>query len=80
MDGRKRRSRRKGGGVGGRGRSLTCRDTLDATTAGEATDGGLGDTLDVVAENLPVALGAALAEALATFSACGCRSVRCSKK
>jgi hypothetical protein len=27
-------------------------DTLHAATAGETADGGLGDTLDVVAENL----------------------------
>ena len=45
-------------------------DTLDTTTAGETADGGLGDALDVVAKNLPVALGTALAEALATFAAC----------
>jgi hypothetical protein len=45
------------------------RDTLDTTTACETADSGLGDTLDVVAKNLPVALGSALAEALATFAA-----------
>ena len=45
-------------------------DTLDTATARETADGGLGDTLDVVAQNLAVALGAALAEALATFAAC----------
>jgi hypothetical protein len=44
-------------------------DTLDTTTASETADSGLGDTLDVVAKNLPVALGSALAETLATFSA-----------
>jgi len=33
--------------------------------------GGLGDALDVVAEHLAVALGAALAEALATLAASG---------
>jgi hypothetical protein len=48
-------------------------DTLDTTTASETADGGLGDTLDVVAKNLPVALGSALAEALATFAACRAR-------
>ena len=46
------------------------RDTLDTTTAGETADGRLSDTLDVVAKNLPVTLGSALAETLATFSAC----------
>jgi len=45
-------------------------DTLDTTTAGETTDSGLGDTLDVVAQDLAVTLGAALAETLASFSAC----------
>jgi hypothetical protein len=44
-------------------------DTLDTTTAGETADGGLGDTLDVVTENLAVTLGAALSETLATFAA-----------
>ena len=44
------------------------RDTLYSTTAGETTDGGLSDALDVVAKNLPVTLGASLSEALASFS------------
>ena len=44
-----------------------ARDALDATTAREAADGGLGDALDVVAQHLAVALGAALAESLASF-------------
>jgi hypothetical protein len=51
------------------------RDTLDTTTTGETTDGGLGDTLDVVAKNLAVTLGTTLAEALATFAACERRPV-----
>lgn len=46
------------------------RDTLDAATTGETTDGGLGDALDVVAENLAVTLRSAFAEAFAAFSAC----------
>ena len=45
-------------------------DTLDTATTSETTDGGLGDTLDVVTQNLPVALGTALAETLAAFAAC----------
>lgn len=45
------------------------RDTLDTTTACETTDGGLGDTHDVVTQNLAVALGTTLSEALATFAA-----------
>ena len=39
-------------------------DALDATTASHAADGGLGDALNVVAEYLAVALGAALAQSL----------------
>ena len=45
-------------------------DTLDTTTASETTDSGLGDTLDVVTQNLAVTLGTALAETLATLSTC----------
>ena len=33
-------------------------DTLDTTTASQTADGGLGDTLDVITQHLPVALGA----------------------
>ena len=47
----------------------TGRDTLDTTTTRETADSGLGDTLDVVTQDLAVTLGSALAEALATFSA-----------
>ena len=45
-----------------------ARDTLDTTTARKAADGRARDTLDVVAENLAVTLGAALAESLAALS------------
>jgi hypothetical protein len=45
------------------------RDTLDTTTTSETADSGLGDTLNVVAKNLAMALGTTLAEALATLSA-----------
>ncbi len=48
---------------------LTGRDTLDTTTTSQTTDGRLGDSLDVVSQNLPVTLRTALAEALATFAA-----------
>jgi hypothetical protein len=54
----------------GQARKHTGRDTLDTATAGQTPDGGLGDALDVVTENLPVALGTALAEALAALAAC----------
>jgi hypothetical protein len=46
------------------------RDTLDTTTTGETTDSGLGDTLDVVTQDLAVTLGTALSETLSTLSAC----------
>jgi hypothetical protein len=46
------------------------RDTLDTTTASETADSGLGDTLDVVTQDLAVTLGAALAETLAALSTC----------
>lgn len=49
---------------------LTGRDTLDTTTTGETANGGLRDTLDVVAKNLAVTLGTTLSETLATLSAC----------
>ena len=35
-------------------------DALDTTTAGEAANGGLGDALNVVAQNLVMALGSSL--------------------
>ena len=47
------------------------RDTLDSSTASQTADGGLGDALDVVAQHLAVALGAALAQALAALAASG---------
>jgi hypothetical protein len=45
-------------------------DTLDTATAGETADSGLGDTLNVITQDLAVTLGAALAEALSTFATC----------
>ena len=44
-------------------------DALDTTTASQAPDGGLCDALDVVPQDFPVALGAALAESLTALSA-----------
>jgi hypothetical protein len=35
-------------------------DTLDSTTTGETTNSGLGDSLDIVTEYLPVTLGSSL--------------------
>ena len=45
-----------------------ARDALDTTTASQTADGGLGDTLDVVAQNFAVTLGAAFAKAFSAFS------------
>jgi len=47
----------------------TSRYTLDTTTARKTTDGGLGNTLNVVTKNLAVTLGAAFAETFAAFAA-----------
>lgn len=49
---------------------LTGRNTLDTTTTSETSDSGLGDTLDVVSQNLSVTLGTTLAKSLAALSAC----------
>ena len=43
-------------------------DALDTTTASQTADGGLGDALDVVAKNLAVTLGAALAQSLTSLA------------
>ena len=45
-----------------------ARDALDTTSACQAADGGLGDALDVIAEDLAVALGTALAQALTALA------------
>lgn len=44
-------------------------NTLDTTTTSETADSGLGDTLNVVTQNLAVTLSATLAEALAALAA-----------
>ena len=44
-------------------------DALDSSSAGETADGGLGDSLDVVAKNLAMALGSSLSESLSSLSA-----------
>jgi len=44
------------------------RDTLDSTTTGETADGRLGNTLNIVAKDLAVTLGASLSKSLTTFS------------
>ncbi len=47
----------------------TGRNTLDTATTCETTNGWLGDSLDVVTENLAVTLGSSLAESLSTLPA-----------
>ena len=44
-------------------------DALDTTPARKTADGGLGDALDVVPEDLAVPLGSALSESLSSLSA-----------
>lgn len=65
---------RQGAPVGRKGKEgegrHTSRNTLDTSTTRKTADGGLGDALDVIAENLAVTLRSAFAEAFATFSAC----------
>ena len=43
-------------------------DALHTTTASQTTDGWLGDPLDVVTKDFPVALSASLSETFASFS------------
>jgi len=45
-----------------------ARDTLHTTSAGKTTDGWLGDTLDVITQNLPVALGTTLSKTFTSFT------------
>ena len=44
------------------------RDSFDTTSSGQSSDGWLGDTLDVVSQDLSVTLGASLSESLASFA------------
>ena len=44
------------------------RDTLDTTTTSQTADGGLGNTLDVIAKDFSVTLGASLSESFSSFS------------
>ena len=43
-------------------------DTLDTTTAGQTTNSGLGDTLDVIAQYFAMTLGATLSQSFASFT------------
>ena len=44
------------------------RDTLDSSTSCQPSDGGFGDTLDVVSQHLPVTLSASLSKSLSSFA------------
>jgi hypothetical protein len=44
------------------------RDTLDSSSARQSSDGGLGDTLDVITQYLTMALGTTLSQSLSSFS------------
>ena len=43
-------------------------DTLDTTTASQTPDSGLGDALDVIAENFAMTLGATLSQAFTALA------------
>ena len=43
-------------------------DTLHSSPAGQAPDGGLGDSLDVVPQDFAVPLGASLSESFSSFT------------
>ena len=43
-------------------------DTLDTTSASQSSDGGLGDSLDVITKNLSVTLGASFSQSLSSFT------------
>ena len=47
---------------------LTSRNTLDTATTSETSDSGLGDSLNVVSQNLSVTLGTTLSETLAALA------------
>ena len=45
-----------------------ARDTLDTSTSRQTTDGGLGDTLNVITQYFAMTLGASFAESFSSFS------------
>ena len=47
------------------------RDTLDTTSSGQSSDSWLGNTLNVVSQDLSVTLSATLSETFSTFSSTG---------
>jgi hypothetical protein len=50
-----------------------ARDTLDTTTTSETANSGLGNALNVIAEDFTMALSTGLSETLATLSTASCR-------
>ncbi len=46
-------------------------DTFDSTTTSQTTDGGFGNTLDVVSQNLAMTFGTSLPQPLASLSTTG---------
>ena len=47
-------------------------DSLDSSSSGQSSDGRLGDTLDVISQNLSVSLGTSLSQTFSSFSSsCG---------
>ena len=44
------------------------RDTLDTASSSKSSNGGLGDSLDVITKDLSVTLGASLSESLSSFA------------
>jgi len=44
------------------------RDSLDSTSASQTADSGLGDTLDVITQNLSVPLCASLSKSFSSFA------------
>jgi hypothetical protein len=45
-----------------------ARDTFDTTSASQTTDSWLGDTLDVITQDLSVTLGASLSKSFSSFA------------
>ena len=45
-----------------------ARDTLDTSTSRQTTDGGLGDTLNVITQYFAMTLSASLAESFSSFT------------
>ena len=48
-----------------------ARDTLDTSTSRQTTDGGLGDTLNVITQYFAMTLSASLAESFSSFTTSG---------